>query len=536
MRYSVLVVTADPTRGHRLRSQITEAEDLEVAEALDSSTDVLDALARTECHVLVVDESIAPVPALEVVREVQSRLPHVAVLVLSAAPNPQQLEEVVDAGGRGIVAVSESFEETRRRLVSAGEWSLKIRSMAGEVRALATTAGQVLTLVGGKGGVGTTTVAVHLVTALQQFLPAGARICLVDLDLAKGDLPSLLAVSPRRDLSDLVGLGTALSTQVVQDIVFAHPSGLHVVCAPSEPERAEEVDGPLVRAALGALRQLYDVIVVDAGSAITDTLAMAVEVADEVVVVCTPDVPAIRGVRRLIDTCERLSLRSPDELRVLLTHVDNRSQIQPGAVTRMVPSPLCSTTVPAAYRRLEPAANFRDPARVRDRGWQQAFRSLAEELLGTWAAQQQRRPAASSDELEEAVMAESGRGRLRSLRRGGRADSGVITVEFLALTPLVLLILALCLQGIVYAAAAFQAREAAAAAAHAAARGGDAVAAAQAEVSDSFAGALHVGAPSDDGSAVRVTVRVDVPRSVPLPFFGDLQVSSTSAAVAEDVR
>jgi MinD-like ATPase involved in chromosome partitioning or flagellar assembly len=78
---------------------------------------------------------------------------------------------------------------------------------------------------------------------------------------------------------------------MLADTLFVHPAGPHILLAPPEGERAEEVGERPTRQILGSLRARYDLTVVDCGAQTTDASAAAVELADSSLVVLTPDLP-----------------------------------------------------------------------------------------------------------------------------------------------------------------------------------------------------------------------------------------------------
>jgi pilus assembly protein CpaE len=539
--YSVVVITHDQAHAHRLRTLLDEVEELELVDLVADSAGALDAVSRRECHILLVDEAVGPIPAIDVIRDVSSRIPYVATMLMSSVASPQQLEAVVDSGGRGMIALDEPFEDLRRRLLAAGEWSLKVRGIKAELGGLSATSCLVLTFVGAKGGVGTTLIALHTARVAQQRL----RVCLLDLDSMASDLASYTAVAPRRDLADLAALGTSLSVQAVQEVVFADATGLNILCAPADPERGEDIDAALVRSLLILLRQMYDVVVVDAGSAVTDTTATVLELADEVVVVTTPDMPAIRGARRVIDACQRLGLRDSSAMRVLVNRVDPRRQLQPANLPRMLAGSVLSSGIPAVFSALEDGINLADPALVRDRGWHRAINAIWAELAPQPNLPLPRRdgPPSSSAPVPSQTAGRRRRGR-RKRSAGSTSpgdtlveapDAGVVTVEFLVLMPFVLLLFMACLQLVCYVAAEDQATKAAGAAAHALARGDDPTAAGRAEETTTFSGHLVVSAQDSAGGVVHVTVRVDVPSILPSGWLPSsfTEVSATAGAVNE---
>ena len=121
------------------------------------------------------------------------------------------------------------------------------------------------------------------------------RVCLVDLDVENGDVPSYLDVSQRVSIADLAKISEDLTARAVADTVVAHSSGLHLLLTPREIRDTEFVTPEAVRRIIAQLRTLYHLVVVDVGSAITTTQAAAVESSDMTLQLVTADVPALRG-------------------------------------------------------------------------------------------------------------------------------------------------------------------------------------------------------------------------------------------------
>ncbi|MEZ5339550.1 MAG: P-loop NTPase [bacterium] len=147
---------------------------------------------------------------------------------------------------------------------------------------------RVLTVTGGKGGVGKSSVALNLAIALGR---SGERVLLLDADLGLANLDLMLGVVPQRTLEDVASgncrlAATVLATDYGIDLL---PGGAGV------PALAELGSLALVRI-FGQLRELedgYDFIVVDTAAGIGEGVARFTLPADDVVLVCTPDPPAM---------------------------------------------------------------------------------------------------------------------------------------------------------------------------------------------------------------------------------------------------
>ncbi len=149
-------------------------------------------------------------------------------------------------------------------------------------------------------------------------------------------------------------------------------------------------------------------------------------------IVSTPDVVALRGVRRLRDLWRRLQVRDDDqETLVLLNQASRKREVQPDLARKVVGGRLAETTIPAAFASLEAAVNTGSPARLEDQKLRGAFESLAAELEAM--------PA--NDEPEGGADGEQ-RGLLSRLS----GERGQASVEFAGILPLLLIVVLLLWQ------------------------------------------------------------------------------------------
>lgn len=401
------------------RAVLAEAGDVSVLESTSSATDLLDAVITLDPTVVLVHERMGPLPVLDLARELGRQVPHVAVVVASREITAEMFAEAMASGVRGLVSLPLSLEEVHARLLTAAEWSRGVRRVVGggAGEELGRVSGRVFVVAGAKGGVGATTIAVRLALAATA---GGQRVCLVDLDLQQGDVSTLLDITHRRTVLDLVEVVDDISSRALDETLYAHVSGIRVLLAPAEGERADDVTGRVCRAVLTGLRARFDIVVVDVGAYVTEAGAVAVEMADEVLLVATADVLAMKAAKRTARLWGRLQVRKEEDVRIVFNRVSRASEIQPDLARRTVGVSALSASIPAAFRALEPAVNTASPDRLEDAAVVRAYSEVAQELGMA-------RPAATA----------SGRSR----RRRGRGDSGQASVEFLGVLPLILIAL-----------------------------------------------------------------------------------------------
>ncbi|MDI5970050.1 AAA family ATPase [Streptomyces sp. SL13] len=304
--------------------------------------------------VVLVHERIGPLPALELVREVALRFPAVGVVLMSADTGPAVYSAAMDAGARGVVALPLSYEELAPRVQAAAGWAAGVRRhLGGGDGTQAGPAGTVVTVCGAKGGVGTTVAAVQLALAARS---AGVPVALVDLDLQTGDLASYLDVQFRRSVADLAEI-TDISPRVLADAMFSHPSGLSLLLAPADGEQGETVTDRAARQIVTALRSRFAVVVVDCGSQLSGAGAVAVELADTALLLTTPDVVSVRAAKRTVRMWDRLQVRKPQDIRMVVNRLGRQTEIQPPLVERITGTPVTRAAVPAAFKELQPVVD-----------------------------------------------------------------------------------------------------------------------------------------------------------------------------------
>ncbi|MEV0961854.1 MULTISPECIES: AAA family ATPase [unclassified Streptomyces] len=357
MTTRILPAAGDADAARSVTTLLSQLPDAEPAGPVGDSTALIDTLARLAAEsvdelpeVVVVHERIGPVPVLELIREVALRFPAVGVVLVTADTSPGLYSAAMDSGARGLVGLPLSYEELAQRVQAAAAWSAGVRRHLGSGGDVFTgPGGTVVTVSGAKGGVGTTLTAVQLALAARA---GGMTVALADLDLQSGDVASYLDVQFRRSIVDLAAIQD-ISPRVLQDAVYAHETGVGLLLAPGEGERGEEVTDRLVRQIVSALRNRYEVVVVDCGSCMNGANAAAIEMADTTLLVTTPDVVAVRAAKRMVKLWDRLQIRKAEETVTVLNRYTRNTEIQPPLVERITATRVSRIVIPANFRELQ---------------------------------------------------------------------------------------------------------------------------------------------------------------------------------------
>jgi flagellar biosynthesis protein FlhG len=147
----------------------------------------------------------------------------------------------------------------------------------------------------GKGGVGKSNLSANLAVALGE---RGLRVLLLDADFGQANLDLLLGVHPRWDLQHVL-----TGEKTIEEIVVDGPAGVKLVPAASGVPELADLDDyrrEVVLRGLGQLETAADLLIVDTASGVSRHVTDFCHVADDVVIVTTPELPAFSDAYGLV--------------------------------------------------------------------------------------------------------------------------------------------------------------------------------------------------------------------------------------------
>lgn len=319
----------------------------------------------------IIDTRLTPLqPAA--VAAARRRHPGAALLMVAPRLDPIVLLEGMRAG------VTEALADP----VTAADLAAAL------TRAVAQTpgaAGRIFVVVGAKGGVGATTVAVNLAVALRQL--SKTDVLLIDLHLANGDAHIFLGVEPRYSVVDALKNSDRLDQTLLASLV-ARASAIDLLASPQAVSR-DSIAARQIQALLAVAASRYPYTVVDASRC--DGLVLAtLDSVTRILVVTDQALTVVRSASRVV-----ASLREQygdDRVGVVVAREDRRSAIGVGDVERAVAARVVAT-LPSHYRAAISALDAGQPAALDPRSdLGRAFERLAAAVSGIERARGRRSP------------------------------------------------------------------------------------------------------------------------------------------------
>ncbi|MEW5985214.1 MAG: response regulator [Chloroflexota bacterium] len=157
----------------------------------------------------------------------------------------------------------------------------------------ASRVGQIVSLVGFRGGAGRTTLAVNLAGLLRR--QRQAEVCLVDLSTNGGQAALHLRLATRPNWADLPA-AASLDWATVEKALVSHPSGLRLLAAPAGLHPPDRPAADLVTTLLKLLKDSFGFVLVDLPPVLNPAAQAALAASDVVIQVVAPEVISVQNV------------------------------------------------------------------------------------------------------------------------------------------------------------------------------------------------------------------------------------------------
>lgn len=349
----VLVASQDRELVRELELLLEESIATQMIGVAPDGRTAIDRTIAQRPDVLLIDETIGVVPALDVTRQVALAAPGTAPLVITRRSDTTLLQQALGAGARDVLTRPLMLDTLRNSILRAHELEqARTRQLIHfQADSALTSRSSVIAVYSPRGGAGTSTIAANLAVTLAREVPQ-SRTVLVDLHAQFGTTAALLGVNPERTILDLApfmdDLGT--SSAIISNVLTPHSSGLRLLAAPPI-QLGGFVSGEAAASILLALRRAFAFVIVDLPSQIDEMTLSAMERADHILHVITPDVLSVQASRSALTMLTQRGISS-DVISLVINRTNKRLEIQPRDIRALFEFPI-KAEIPADFYSIE---------------------------------------------------------------------------------------------------------------------------------------------------------------------------------------
>jgi len=348
-RIKVLIVDDIPETRDHLSKLLGFEPDIEVAGVASSGAEAIAQAIKLLPDVVLMDINMPDMDGIAATERLSAQVPSAAVVMMSVQGEADYLRRSMLAGAREFLVKPFSSDELTAsiRQVYSREKEKASRLPAAQTAAARgpdqPEPGTVVAVFSPKGGVGRTTIAVNLAVAAAAEL--NKKVVLVDGSFQFGDVAVLLNLNPKdKSMFELVPeLEAGGDIDTVDTYSVAHSSGLKVILAPASPEMADVITPAGVKHVIEALRQRYELVVIDCTSWFSDTTLGILDLADVILTMLTLEITSIKNIRLFLEVAEKLGYEN--KLRLVLNRADTTLGIRVADVEHSIGRKVDNTIV-----------------------------------------------------------------------------------------------------------------------------------------------------------------------------------------------
>jgi pilus assembly protein CpaE len=339
-KIKLLIVDDIPETRENLRKLLFFESDIDIVGTASNGHEAIEQAKSLRPDIVLMDINMPDMDGITTSQEIGQVAPTCQVIMMSVQSEADYLRRSMLAGAMDFLTkpfTSEELTSSIRRVYSMGasrRASMPVTPAVGEAEHIGRMApsggpspvGKLLVIFSPKGGTGCSTVATNLAIALGQV--TSKKVALLDASLQFGDISVLLNLQGNRSIADAAAQMDQLDSVLMSAILSPHPSGIQVLAAPATPEMSETISTEDLKSVLNFLQADFDYVVIDTWSYLDDTVLAAMDLADRILIVMTPEIPSIKSTKQFFEVAEALSFPL-GKIDLILNKVFPRDGIRP---------------------------------------------------------------------------------------------------------------------------------------------------------------------------------------------------------------
>ncbi len=352
----VLIVDDNDDTRDGTRRLLEYEDNIEIVGFAENGQAAVEQARELRPTVILMDINMPVMDGLAATEIIKREMPATQIIVVSVQDDAHYMRQAFQKGASDFVAkpitsaeLANAIEKAARdheiAQATARQYVAQtaLPGVPGGAAPRSSLNGSVIAVMGLKGGVGKTTVAISLGVGLARLMP-DRKTVIVDSNLLFGDVAVFLNTRGQQNILSVIQMASepeGLEPDWGERVLIPHESGAKLLLAPANPSEAAHVSAELMTNMLNTLKQEFHYVVVDTSTMVDEVWVGTLRAADRLVILTTPTMPSLKDARLLFN--ELASAEFPREHVVLvLNESDKNSRITPDQIANFLKHPVAA--------------------------------------------------------------------------------------------------------------------------------------------------------------------------------------------------
>ena len=276
---------------------------------------------RTPCDIFIIETGGNPPQDLQKIASAEKSAAAKEIFLTSPHFKPDFMIQAIRLGVREFFIQPINKEDVERALLKFRDSQEIVVRDSRKIKR-----GKIIDVIGSKGGIGATTVAVNLAASLikSKGFPS---VALIDMNLLFGEIPIFLNLKSAFNWGEMARNISRADATYLMSILTKHSSGIYVLPSPSAIDGNDVATPEIIAKILEIMAQLFDFIIIDGGQSLDDVSLKILELSDYVFVAAILSLPCLTNVKKLLWTFNSLGFPKSEKVRVLINRYHKKSLI-----------------------------------------------------------------------------------------------------------------------------------------------------------------------------------------------------------------
>jgi len=322
--------------------------------------------------VVFLDLAREPEPFFVFANQLRRTRPTIKLIACSAAvpPQPSMLLEAMRSGVQDFLGKPVQTDSLRDLLLRIAT-DLNAKEFPSQDK--------LIVIMGAKGGVGTTTVAVNLGVQLATF--ARKRTVLLDFARPLGNVHLLLDLHPKFGIRDAVESLDRLDSHFLAGLLTHHKTKLEILGGATQPEEWQSIDVNVLDRVVNVTQNAFDVVLLDMGSQFSVEWATILRMARMILIVAEANVPSLWTLERRLLALKGFGI-SQERARIIINRWHKGDDEVLKSIQKDINRPIFAS-LPNDFRKASQAVNLGTPILENHNNiLSSRYRQIAGQLVG----------------------------------------------------------------------------------------------------------------------------------------------------------